>query len=167
MDVETSDQGGIGASKRAFRYARRIGGSILGFGIIAVDRLAPHWMLDLFAIINAPTDLHKVWWIITWSWTHFALWAPLVIGLAIICWANWEILNALLPSNRFWRAGMILLLLVASYFIPLENYADQTPQHIGYGGGGAQYAPGTGRGGKGGDVLIKGDRNNGAEAMGD
>ena len=163
MDVETSDRGGFpGASKRAFRYARKIGGSAVGIAIIAVD----YWVLDLLAIINAPTDLHKLWGVVTWSWAHFALWAPMVIGLAVIGWANWEALNARVPSNRLLRAGIILLLLVASYFIPLENYADQTPQHVGYGGEGAQYAPGIGSGGKGGDVLIKGDRSNGGGGAG-
>jgi hypothetical protein len=162
MDFETLDQGGFPrVSKRAFRYARKIGGSVVGIAIIAVDSLAPHWVLDLLAIINAPTDLHKLWVVITWSSAHFALWAPLVIGLAVICWANWEALNARVPSNRLLRAGIILLLLVVSYFIPLEKYADQTPRHVGYGGEGAQYAPGIGSGGKGGDVKITGDRSNG------
>jgi hypothetical protein len=165
VDVETLDQGGFpGASKRAFRYARKIGGSVVGIAIIAVDSLAPHWVLDLLAII--PTDLHKLWGVITWSSAHFALWAPLVIGLAVICWANWEALNARVPSNRLLRAGIILVLLVVSYFIPLEKYADQTPRHVGYGGEGAQYAPGIGSGGKGGDVKINGDRSNGGGGSG-
>jgi parallel beta-helix repeat protein len=118
----TANQVSSTTSKQPFNRTRRNIGSAVGLVVVAVDALAPHTVLDLLAIVNAPDDLHKLWGIVTWSFTHFALWAPMVLGISIICWANWSALRAKLPQDGGLRLALILVLLAISYFVPTGAY---------------------------------------------
>jgi hypothetical protein len=103
-------------------WVRRVLGSIVGLATISVEWLAPHKVIDLLAIINAPDDIHKLWGVVMWSATHFATWAPIALGVAIICWANWPAMRSRFPSDGLTRWGLILGLLALSWFVPTERF---------------------------------------------
>lgn len=99
---------------------RRIVGSIVGLGILTgefwVERFVPQSIFEMLGVATLPDEIRKSWVGAMWSVDHLRFWLPIALGLAVICWANWEEIKMRLHSSvtRWLAVGALI---VASFFI--------------------------------------------------
>ena len=112
---------------------RRLFGNIGGLGVLLaeplVSRLIPRGLLELFGVVDLPDEIRKWGAAAMWSLDHVFYWLPVGLGLAIICWVNWEAIKLAIKTPAF-RAAAVVVLLALSYFVPDVSGQDRALTHI-------------------------------------
>ena len=84
----------------------------------------PKSVLDIFSFLGLPDTIRSTGAELTWSVSHLDLWSPIVLGIILICAANWKLVRASWPRKRAYPWAFVLVVLAVSYFIPTGNAFD-------------------------------------------